>query len=72
MNPKVILADEPTANLDSKNSEDIIKLMKDINQKNKTTFIFSTHDSLVLNYCDEIIKIKDGILQNESEAIIND
>lgn len=40
MNPKVILADEPTANLDSKNSEEIIELMRKINRKNKTTFIF--------------------------------
>ena len=61
MNPKVILADEPTANLDSKNSEEIIELMRKINKKNKTTFIFSTHDSLVMKYSDIIIKGKDGV-----------
>ena len=61
MNPKVILADEPTANLDSKNSEEIIELMRKINKKNKTTFIFSTHDSLVMKYSDVIIKGKDGV-----------
>ena len=61
MNPKVILADEPTANLDSKNSEEIIELMRKINRKNKTTFIFSTHDSLVMKYSDVIIKGKYGI-----------
>ena len=61
MNPKVILADEPTANLDSKNSEEIIELMRKINRKNKTTFIFSTHDSLVMKYSDVIIKGKDGV-----------
>ena len=61
MDPKVILADEPTANLDSKNSEEIIELMRKINKKNKTTFIFSTHDSLVMKYSDVIIKGKDGV-----------
>lgn len=65
MNPKVILADEPTANLDSKNSEEIIELMKRINKKNKTTFIFSTHDSLVMKYSDVIIKGKDGVFMKE-------
>lgn len=65
MNPKVILADEPTANLDSKNSEEIIELMKKINKKNKTTFIFSTHDSLVMKYSDVIIKGKDGVFMKE-------
>ena len=61
MNPKVILAYEPTANLDSKNSEEIIELMRKINKKNKTTFIFSTHDSLVMKYSDVIIRGKDGV-----------
>ena len=46
-NPSVILADEPTANLDSKNSLNIIELMQEINQKHNTTFIFSTHDKMV-------------------------
>jgi putative ABC transport system ATP-binding protein len=59
-NPSVILADEPTANLDSKNSLNIIELMQEINQKHNTTFIFSTHDKMVMEHCKRIIKIKDG------------
>lgn len=61
-NPAVILADEPTANLDSKNGVKIIELMKEINVKHGTTFIFSTHDQMVMNNCKRILKIKDGSL----------
>ena len=59
-NPSVILADEPTANLDSKNSLNIIELMQEINRTHNTTFIFSTHDKMVMEHCKRIIKIKDG------------
>lgn len=60
--PQIILADEPTANLDSVTSQQILHLMKELNEKEKTTFIFSTHDSDVLKYANRIVKIKDGIL----------
>ncbi len=62
MKPAVVLADEPTANLDSKTSEEIIQLMKELNREEKTTFIFSTHDSMVIDYSDEIYRLKDGVL----------
>ena len=58
--PSVILADEPTANLDSKNGLNIIELMQELNRTHNTTFIFSTHDKMVMEYCRRIIKIKDG------------
>lgn len=61
-NPAVILADEPTANLDSKNGVKIIELMKEINARYGTTFIFSTHDQMVMDNCKRILKIKDGSL----------
>ena len=61
--PEIILADEPTANLDSKTSEQILELMKELNVNNKTTFIFSTHDPDVLKYANRIVKIKDGLLE---------
>ena len=61
-NPDIILADEPTANLDSVTGESILELMKKLNEIEKTTFIFSTHDSNVLKYAKTIIKIKDGLL----------
>lgn len=60
----VILADEPTANLDSKNGDQILELMKKLNEELKTTFIFSTHDSKIVNMSNHVIKISDGkILQ---------
>lgn len=58
----VILADEPTANLDSTNGDQILALMKKINDELKTTFIFSTHDSKIVEMSDHVIKIKDGII----------
>jgi putative ABC transport system ATP-binding protein len=59
-NPDIVLADEPTANLDSETGQKILALMKDLNDLEKTTFIFSTHDPDVLKYAKEIIKIRDG------------
>lgn len=56
----VILADEPTANLDSKTGDNILKLMKDINREMQTTFIFSTHDKKVTDIADHVIRLLDG------------
>lgn len=56
----VILADEPTANLDSKNGDQILELMKNLNKELETTFIFSTHDAKIVNMADHVIKISDG------------
>ncbi len=63
--PSVILADEPTANLDSKNSELILQLMKDLNEKHGITFIFSTHDQMVLSFVDRIVSLKDGLITSD-------
>lgn len=63
--PAVILADEPTANLDSKNSAMIIDLMKELNEKHSITCIFSTHDQLVMQNVRRIIRLKDGMLDNQ-------
>ena len=60
IHPKIILADEPTANLDHKTGEGILRLMKKINMSTKTTFIFSTHDQKVINMADRLIRIEDG------------
>lgn len=59
-NPKIILADEPTGNLDSESTETIYKLMRDINKKFNTTFIVITHDNRIAEKADRIIEIKDG------------
>ena len=56
----VILADEPTANLDSKTGEQILDLMKKLNEELKTTFIFSTHDQKIVAMANHVIKISDG------------
>lgn len=60
INPRIVLADEPTANLDSKTGESILKLMKDINRHYGTTFIFSTHDRHVMDMADRLVRIEDG------------
>jgi putative ABC transport system ATP-binding protein len=60
--PDIVLADEPTANLDSVTGSQILELMRDMNQKEKTTFIFSTHDQNVLKYAQKIIRLKDGLI----------
>lgn len=62
INPRIVLADEPTANLDSKTGESILGLMKEINRKLGTTFIFSTHDRRVMSMADRMVRIEDGHL----------
>ena len=64
--PDIVLADEPTANLDAKNAHAIIQTMKDLNKALQTTFIFSTHDEKVMSYLDRMIHLEDGkIIQDE-------
>jgi len=58
--PRIVLADEPTANLDHKTGEGILALMKDINVSLGTTFIFSTHDKKVMARADRLVRIEDG------------
>ncbi|HQP16610.1 MAG TPA: ABC transporter ATP-binding protein [Bacteroidales bacterium] len=58
--PSLVLADEPSANLDAKNSHHIVQTMKRLNRELKTTFIFATHDEKVMNYLDRIITLIDG------------
>ena len=58
--PALVIADEPTANLDSVNSHAILKTMKQLNRELGTTFIFSTHDEKVMQYLDRIISLEDG------------
>jgi putative ABC transport system ATP-binding protein len=60
--PVIVLADEPTANLDSATGEQIIELMKKINRELSTTFIFSTHDAKIVEVADHIIRLRDGLV----------
>lgn len=67
--PAIVLADEPTANLDSKTGEAIIELMKRINHEMHTTFIFSTHDPTIVEIADHVIRLHDGeVVENRRTA----
>jgi len=63
--PKIVLADEPTANLDSKTGVEVIKIMVKMNQELGTTFIFSTHDPQIMKYAKRLINLKDGIISTD-------
>jgi putative ABC transport system ATP-binding protein len=65
--PAIVLADEPTANLDSRTGEGVLALMKRINQQEGTTFIFSTHDQRVIEMADRVVRISDGQLSAKGE-----
>jgi len=58
--PQIVLADEPTANLDSQTGNNILELMKKMNKEQGTTFIFSTHDPKVLSHADSVVELADG------------
>ena len=58
--PRFVLADEPTANLDSKSTNDLLDIMRELNQKEGITFIFSTHDKRVIDRAKRIITLEDG------------
>jgi len=64
--PALILADEPTANLDSKTGKEILEIMLQLNKSEGTTFIFSTHDKMVMDYARRLILLKDGTVDSES------
>ena len=59
-NPSIVLADEPTANLDSKTGKGLLEMMKEMNEKKEVTFIFSTHDQMVMDYARRLVQIRDG------------
>lgn len=65
--PAVVLADEPTANLDSQTAEELLDLMHRLNARHQTTFIFSSHDSLVISRARRIIRLRDGRLEDDRE-----
>lgn len=63
--PAIVLADEPTANLDSETGEQLLKLMKDMNRRRGTTFVFSTHDQMVMDYADRLCRLHDGEITHD-------
>ena len=58
--PSFVIADEPTANLDSKSTEDLLNIMQELNEKEGITFIFSTHDQRVVDKAKRVIVFQDG------------
>ena len=67
--PRFILADEPTANLDSKSTADLLDLMLELNQKEKVTFIFSTHDQRVIDRARRVITLVDGKIESDIRKV---
>jgi len=63
--PAIVLADEPTANLDSKTGEDLVLMMQKMNTEKNVTFIFSTHDQMVMDYATRLVTIRDGLIAND-------
>ncbi len=66
--PQLVLADEPTANLDSVTGQNILDLMRELNHADGTTFIFSTHDARVMSYANAVIRLADGKLSDTSDG----
>jgi len=66
--PQLVLADEPTANLDSVTGTNILDLMRELNRSEKTTFIFSTHDARVWSYASSVVRLADGKIMDRVSA----
>ncbi len=63
--PDIILADEPTANLDSKTGTSLLDLMRDLNKERGTTFVFSTHDQMIMDHARRLIHLHDGMIESD-------
>lgn len=63
--PSIVLADEPTANLDSKTGKGLLEMMKKMNESRNATFVFSTHDKMVMDYARRLILIRDGLVADD-------
>ena len=65
-NPAIVLADEPTANLDSTTGESLLKLMRQMNRERGVTFVFSTHDRMVMDYARRLVVLRDGEIAEDT------
>jgi putative ABC transport system ATP-binding protein len=68
--PKLVIADEPTANLDSHTGEAVIRLMRGMQERYKISFLFSSHDRTVMNAADDLITLKDGVIQSIRRKVL--
>jgi putative ABC transport system ATP-binding protein len=65
--PSLVLADEPTANLDSQTGHGLLEMMREMNEKKQVTFIFSTHDPMVMEHARRLIRLKDGLIVSDEQ-----
>ena len=65
-NPKLILADEPTANLDTENGKQVMDIMQKLNKETGVTFVFATHDPRVISYAKRVVTLEDGLIVKDS------
>jgi putative ABC transport system ATP-binding protein len=68
INPRVILADEPTANLDTENGKQVMDIMQRLNKETGVTFVFATHDPRVIDYANRVVTLQDGLITNDSKS----
>ena len=66
--PKLILADEPTANLDTENGKQIMDIMQRLNKETGVTFVFATHDPRVIGYANRVVTLQDGLITNDNKV----
>jgi len=68
-NPAIVLADEPTANLDTETARNLLEMMRRLNEDKGVTFLFSTHDPMVLEHAKRVIRLRDGKVQNDERNV---
>jgi putative ABC transport system ATP-binding protein len=68
-NPAIVLADEPTANLDTETARNLLEMMRRLNEEKGVTFLFSTHDPMVLEHAKRVIRLRDGTVQNDERKV---
>lgn len=66
--PIIVLADEPTANLDTENGRQVMEIMRRLNAETGVTFLFATHDPRVISYARRVVTLKDGVIENDSRT----
>jgi putative ABC transport system ATP-binding protein len=70
-NPSLILADEPTANLDTPNGKQVMDIMTRLNRETGVTFVFATHDPRVIEYARRVVTLRDGLIAADSDAEVS-
>jgi len=68
-NPALVLADEPTANLDTANGEQVMEIMTKLNQETGVTFVFATHDPRVIKYAKRVVTLSDGLITKDNHTV---